>query len=344
MPSDLTFGYLYDFRNPEQWRRPWTNLYSETLDVIAATEQLGFGGAWVPEHHLADDGYLPSPLVMLAAIAARTSKMRIGTSVALGPLHDPVRFAEDSAVLDIISNGRLDLGLAVGYRRRETAALGVDFKRRGARFDEFLEIVCRLWAGETVDFAGKHFDVQGARIIPPVPRGRIPLFIGGVSDVAVERVARRGDGYVGSPDICDLYLDKLRQVGKDPASGRIRISGPMIAVAHDPQEALDELAPHFLHLNNSYAAWFNEERVDGMEGMKPMTLQGYKDSGVLQVLTPEAAITYLEDLRRRWPVEHFMMMKPPGLPSERFLHYAGVFAREVLPAFAGRQPHDPEWK
>jgi len=334
MPSDLTFGYLYDFRNPEQWLRPWADLYLETLDVIAATEQLGFGGAWLPEHHLAEDGYLPSPLVMLAAVAARTSMLRIGTSVALGPLYDPVRFAEDSAVLGILSGGRLDLGLAIGYRRRETAALGVDFKRRGGRFDEFLEIVTRLWAGETVDFEGRHFHVQGAKIRPPVERGRIPLFIGGVSDIAVERVARLADGYVGSPDICDLYLEKLRQCGKDPAAGRIRISGPMIAVSEDPQAALDELAPYFLHLNNSYAAWFNEERVDGMDGMRLMTLQAYKDSGTLQVLTPDAAIAYFQDLRRRWPVEHFIMMRPPGLPAERFLHYAETFARTVLPAFA----------
>src|ERR1700756_4412128 len=104
MSVKLTFGYLYDFRNPPQWHRPWAELYAETLDVIAETEALGFQGAWLPEHHLANDGYLPSPLVALAAIAARTKTMRIGTGVALGPLHHPVRFAEDAALVDILSN------------------------------------------------------------------------------------------------------------------------------------------------------------------------------------------------------------------------------------------------
>jgi len=334
MTGKLTFGYLFDFRNPPQWHRPWEALYAETLDIIAETERLGFQGAWVPEHHLADDGYLPSPLVALAAIAARTSAMRIGTGVALAPLYNPVRFAEDCALLDILSNGRLDLGLAIGYRRRETAAFGVDFTRRGARFDEFLRIVQRLWAGETVSFEGKHFQIEGAKVMPPAPRGTIPLYIGGFADKAVERVARYGQGYIGSADVCGLYVDKLRELGRDPAEARVRITGLTTVVADDPEAALEELAPYFLHVNNSYGAWFHEDKALGMAGMTPTSLEDYKASGDLRILTPEAAIAMFRDMQARMPLEHFMMMLPPGLPADRFLHYAGIFAREVMPAFA----------
>lgn len=334
MPAKLTFGFLYDFRNPPQWRRPWEELYAETLDVIAETERLGFAGAWVPEHHLAEDGYLPAPLVTLAAIAARTRTMRIGTGVALGPLYNPVRFAEDAALVDILANGRLDLGLAIGYRKRETAAMGVDFTRRGARFDEFLQIVTRLWAGETVDFAGKHFQIEGAQVRPPAPRGRIPLYIGGFSEKALERVVRYGEGYIGSPEVCDLYIAKLREQGKDAGSARIRVTGLTTVVARDPEAAMEELAPHFLHANNSYGEWFAEDQALGMGGMKPRTLDEYKASGELQILTPEAAIAMFRQMQARMPIEHFMMAMPPGLPAERFLRYAGDFARDVLPAFA----------
>lgn len=334
MTGKLTFGYLFDFRNPPQWHRPWETLYAETLDLIAETERLGFQGAWVPEHHLADDGYLPSPLVALAAIAARTKAMRIGTGVALAPLYNPVRFAEDCALLDILSNGRLDLGLAIGYRRRETAAFGVDFTRRGARFDEFLQIVQRLWAGETVSFDGKHFQIEGAKVMPPALRGTIPLYIGGFADKAVERVARYGQGYIGSADVCGLYVDKLRELGRDPAEARVRITGLTTVVADDPEAALEELAPYFLHANNSYGAWFHEDKALGMAGMTPTSLEDYKASGDLRILTPEAAIAMFRDMQARMPLEHFMMMLPPGLPADRFLHYAGIFAREVLPAFA----------
>lgn len=334
MSVKLTFGYLYDFRNPPQWRRPWEQLYAETLDVIAETETLGFQGAWLPEHHLAEDGYLPSPLVALAAVATRTKTMRIGTGIALAPLYNPVRFAEDAALVDILSNGRLDLGLAIGYRKRETAAMGVDFTKRGARFDEFLEIVTRLWAGETVDFAGKHFQIEGAQVRPPVARGSIPLYLGGFADKALDRVARYAQGYVGSPDVCDSYVEKLREQGKDPASARIRVTGLTVVVARDPEAAMEELAPHFLHVNNSYSEWNAEDQALGMHGMKIKTLDEYKASGDLQILTPEAAIAMFKKMQTRMPLEHFMMGMPAGLPPERFLHYARDFAQDVLPAFA----------
>jgi probable F420-dependent oxidoreductase len=334
MSVKLSFGYLYDFRNPPQWRRPWQELYAETLDVIAETEKLGFAGAWLPEHHLAEDGYLPSPLVALAAVAARTKTMRIGTAVALAPLYNPVRFAEDAALVDILSGGRLDLGLAIGYRKRETAAFGVDFTRRGARFDEFLQIVTRLWAGETVDFEGKHFQIKGAEVRPPALQKRIPLYIGGFAEKAMERVARYGQGYIGSPDVCDLYAAKLREQGKDVAAALIRVTGLTTVIARDPDAAMDELAPHFLHVNNSYGEWFAEDQALGMSGMKPKTLEAYKASGELQILTPEAGIAMFRDMQARMPIEHFMMAMPPGLPAERFLRYAADFAADVLPAFA----------
>jgi alkanesulfonate monooxygenase SsuD/methylene tetrahydromethanopterin reductase-like flavin-dependent oxidoreductase (luciferase family) len=329
----LTFGYLYDFRNPAQWRRPWSELYGEILDTIVWTEQAGFDGAWIPEHHLADDGYMTSPLVALAAIAARTSRMRIGTGIALAPLYNPTRFATDCAILDILANGRLEIGLAIGYRRRETAAFGIDFKKRGKLFDEWLEIVTRLWAGETVDFAGQFFSIEGAKLSPAPPRGRIPLYIGGFAEKAMERVARYGEGYLGSDHICGLYLDKLREQGKDTSSARVRITGLTTFVARDPEAAMEELAPYFLHVNNSYGEFFAEDRALGMDSFSPMDLDAFKKSGTLQILTPEAMVAMLRDMKERMPMDHYMMMMPPGLPAARFVEYAQLFADEVMPAF-----------
>ncbi|CAN7365670.1 LLM class flavin-dependent oxidoreductase [Phenylobacterium sp. LjRoot225] len=336
MSTKLTFGYLYDFRNPEPWRKPWADLYAETLDVIAWSESVGFEGAWVPEHHGAQDGYIPSPLVALAAIAARTRTIRLGSAIALAPLYHPVRFAEECAVLDILSNGRLEMALAIGYRRRETDAYGVDFSTRGRRFDEFLQIVRQLWAGETVSFEGKHFTVKDATIMPPPPRGGIPLYIGGFADKAMARVAKYGDGYFGNEEVCDVYVEKLRAEGKDPAAARIRIQGLFLAVAKDPAKAMDELAPYYHHVNNTYGEWLNEEKASGLGDetvLKPMTLEAFKTSGILNILTPELAIDYFRAMQSRIPVEHFMMMKPPGLPAAKFVEYAEVFAQEVIPAF-----------
>lgn len=335
MGRTTTFGYLYDFRNPAPWRRPWSELYAETLDVIAWTESIGFTGAWVPEHHGADDGYQPSPLVVLAAIAARTETIKLGSAVALAPLYDPVRFAEDCAVLDIIAGGRAEMALGIGYRRREYEARGLDFTKRGARFDEFLQIVRALWAGESVNFEGRHFTVKNAALVPPSPRGQIPLYIGGFAERALERVAKYADGYFGNEEFCDLYVQKLKEQGRDPSRAGIRIQGLFFVVARDPEKAMDELAPYYHHVNNSYGAWLNEDNAIGIADPKlqPMDLEQFKRSGILDIATPEQAIAKFEAMQARVPVEHFMMMMPAGLPAARFMEYAQLFADEVIPAF-----------
>jgi alkanesulfonate monooxygenase SsuD/methylene tetrahydromethanopterin reductase-like flavin-dependent oxidoreductase (luciferase family) len=331
----LTFGYLYDFRNPPPWHRPWIDLYAETLDFITWTESLGFDGAWVPEHHGADDGYAPSPLVTLAAVAARTKTLKLGSAVALAPLHHPVRFAEDCALLDIISGGRAEMAVAIGYRRREAEALGVDFSSRGRRTDEFLEIVRRLWTGETFSYAGKHFTLKNASIVP-TPTRPIPLYLGGFTDKALERTAKFGDGYFGNLEVWDLYREKLLACGKDPAAARIRIQGLFVTVARDPEKAMEELAPHFHYVNNAYGRWLKEDHAStGFDDtqLKPMTLEAFKASGILQILTPREAVDMFNEMRAKAPVEHFMLMLPPGIAPSKFAPYAELFAREVMPAF-----------
>lgn len=335
MNNKLSFGYLYDFRNPAQWHKSSADLYAETLDVIAWSETAGFEGAWVPEHHGAADGYMCSPLIALAAIAARTKKIKLGSAIALAPLYHPVRFAEECAVLDAFSNGRLEMALAIGYRRKETDAFGVDFSKRGSRFDEFLHIIRKLWAGETVNFEGKHFTITNASIMPLSPRGQIPLYIGGFAEKALERVAKYADGYFGNGELSDLYADKLRAQGKDPSAARIRIPGLFMTVARDPEQAMHELAPYYHHVNNTYAQWMNEDKAIGLDdpALKPMDLDAFKQSGILQILTPSEAIAKFKAMQQRMPLEHFMMMKPPGLPAEKFIEYAELFANEVIPAF-----------
>jgi alkanesulfonate monooxygenase SsuD/methylene tetrahydromethanopterin reductase-like flavin-dependent oxidoreductase (luciferase family) len=336
MKGKLTFGYLFDFRNPPQWQRPWPDLYAETLEFIRWSESVGFEGAWVPEHHGAQDGYVPSPLLVLAAIAARTSTIKLGSAIALAPLYHPVRFAEEAAVLDILSDGRLQLALAIGYRRREADAYGVDFSTRGKRTDEFLEVVRRLWAGESFSFEGKHFSLKNAAIAPTPPRGHIPLYIGGFTDKAIERAAKYGDGYFGNEEICDLYAEKLRACGKDPATARIRIQGLFVLVARDPERAMHELAPYYHHVNNTYGQWLAEDRAAtgfADAALAPMTLEAFKSSGILRILTPEQAIDTFRGMLAKAPVEHFMMMKPPGLPVAKMIEYADLFAKEVIPAF-----------
>lgn len=336
MADKLTFGFIYDFRNPPDWPRPWEQLYAETLDAMVETERLGFGAIWVAEHHLTVDGYIPSPMIVLSALAARTSTITLGSAIVLAPLYDPVRFAEDCAVLDIISNGRLEMGLAIGYRRREYDAFGLDFTKRGARFDEFLQIVRALWAGDTVNFEGKHYTVRNARITPLSSRGQIPLTIGGFVDKAIERAAKHGDSYFGNGEFADVYVRKWAEQGRNPDEAAMLIPGLFTAVARDPESAMEELAPHYHYMNEAYSVIMHEDDAFGIDDAEigtTMDLDAFKASGILHIWTPEEAVENFRAMQAKMPLKHYAMSMPPGLPPERFVHYAETFASDVIPAF-----------
>ena len=228
----LRFGLWVDFRNPPQWLRPYKDLYAETLEMIAWAENIGYDDVWLSEHHFVDDGYSPAQMPIAAAIAVKTKKIRIGTSVVLLPMYDPVRLAEDGATVDILSDGRFELGAGLGYRAGEFEGLGLKYKERAGRMNEALEIIRRLWEGETLTFHGKHFHIEGARVSPePVQKPRPPIWVGGFAAAATRRAARYGDGYIAINEVrpsYDNYVAELRALGKDPAQAHV-IAGSCMA-------------------------------------------------------------------------------------------------------------------
>jgi probable F420-dependent oxidoreductase len=332
----MRFGLICEFRNPAQWRRPHAAIYAEVIEHLVAAESLGFGAAEFVEHHFVDDGYNPSPLVAATAVAARTKHMRVATNVALLPLYDPVRFAEDAVVIDAISGGRLDLAVGIGYRNEEFEGYGVDRKTRGARMDEALEILRRLWRGEEVTFHGRHFDLDRVRVTPePTQQPHPPLWIGGFAAPAIRRAAKFGDGYSGLSDeesYC-AYLAELALAGKDPARARVRGVFPgSLVVSNDPERTVAQLAPHVIYFANTYAKWFEGSDTHVWASVKDA--EDLKKSGVLKVLTPDQAIAMLRDLKARVPLETFSFsMVPPGFPVSAMFEYIELFAKKVIPEF-----------
>ena len=196
----LSFGLWYDFRNPAPWRRPWQRLYQETLEQVAWADSLGFDSVWLSEHHFTDDGYLPALFPMLAALATRTSHMRLGTAVLLAPLHHPLRLAEDAAVVDVLSGGRLELSVAPGYRAEEFALLGVRRAERGRRTDETIEIVKAAWRAQRFSYRGSCFRFEDVVVTPPpLQRPHPPIWVGGSSQAAARRAARHGCHFFPTP-------------------------------------------------------------------------------------------------------------------------------------------------
>lgn len=190
--------------------------YADAAPLAVAAEEAGFDSFWVTEHHGLPDGYLPSPLVLAAALSSVTSQIALGTGVLLAPLHHPVRLAEDAAVVDRLSSGRLLLGLGIGYAEHEYRAFGVDPATRGARLDALVTALRDAWTGEPFDSPG--LGLTGVRVTP-TPTGHLPVWIGGYAPKAVRRAGLLADGHLvgkGERHIVTAASEQLAQV-RDPA-------------------------------------------------------------------------------------------------------------------------------
>ena len=173
-----------------------TDPWRPTFELAQAAEEAGFYGAFIGHHHFTP-GYETAPWVVLAAVAARTSVLRLGTSIFLLPTHHPLDVAENVATLDRISGGRVVLGAGIGYRRYEYEAFELPYERRGSRMSEALEILPRVWSGEPVTFAGQHFRFTDVSVFPrPVQEPHPPIWVGAVARAAQRRAARLADGWI----------------------------------------------------------------------------------------------------------------------------------------------------
>ncbi|MEX2081374.1 MAG: LLM class flavin-dependent oxidoreductase [Dehalococcoidia bacterium] len=328
----VRFGLWYDFRNPHEWRRDFSALYAETIEQMAWAESLGFDDIWTTEHHFVEDGYSPSLMAVCAAIAAKTTKVRVGTSVLLALLHDPVRLAEDAATVDIISEGRLDLGIGLGYRAEEWRAFGVDPRKRGAMLNEHISVVRAAWAEGPFTLRGEFFGYEEIDVTPKPVQSPMPLWVAGLSEPAVKRAARLGDGFLAGAgeDLIPVYLAERARRGK-PA-GMVNATVGFHAVADDPAAAWAVIGPHIFYQRKIYAAWLNTagtaiwpvpETIDEIIAGEPDI-----------VVTPERAVEIISQRIKRQPEITHLTWNPvvPGLSPDKAAPFLETFATRVIPA------------
>jgi alkanesulfonate monooxygenase SsuD/methylene tetrahydromethanopterin reductase-like flavin-dependent oxidoreductase (luciferase family) len=171
----------------------------EGMADIQWADAHGFSSVVFAEHHFFDDGWLPRPLMLAAAAASVTKRMRIGSDIVILALHHPVAVAEEVAVLDVLSGGRAILGVGLGWVQSEFDGFGVPFRQRAAIYQRSIEIVRALLAGESVDNDG-HYRFKGAKIRPlPVNRAGVPIWMAGIEEAGIRRAARTGDAWIMSP-------------------------------------------------------------------------------------------------------------------------------------------------
>jgi alkanesulfonate monooxygenase SsuD/methylene tetrahydromethanopterin reductase-like flavin-dependent oxidoreductase (luciferase family) len=319
----VKFGVYYTFRNLDEPAS--SRFYGEVLDQIVAVEELGYDYVLLTEHHFVRDGYLPSMMPMLGAIAARTSRIGIGTHILILPLHHPIRVAEDAAVIDLLSGGRLVLGVAAGYRPSEFEAFGVDATKRGKLMEDGLTTIRDAWSHESKVF--------------PKPERAIPLWVGGFAPGAIARAVRLGDAYliggkaVASGGPYQAYLDELDKQGKTRAQVPL-VGNRVVHVAPTDEQAWTEVGEALVYQHNSYATWFAE--AGDARGIQPVG--GVADlPDDLIVGSPETCRQKLEAYLELTPVDVMTFNAHiVGTSLEVALASLELFSRDVLPAFKER--------
>jgi probable F420-dependent oxidoreductase len=326
-------GVWYDFRNPSCWRLPWQQLYRETLEQAVYAEALGFNSVWLSEHHFTDEGYLPCLPAVLGALAVQTTRVRLGTAVLLAPLHHPLRLAEDLAVIDQLSAGRLEVGVAPGYKPDEFATLGVPKSERGARTDETIEILKLAWRGEPFSYAGRHFRFDDVVVQPsPAQQPAPPLWVGGSSMASARRAARHGAGFMpdsgAGPEVYNAYRTGL-PVGSGPA----RVATNRVLFAAESRERAWELCgEHLLYQFNVYRQWFSDAGDNDAHGAE------VRDPSVLSpehyfVGTPDDILAAIAGSQERLGYEELVFWaRPPGMSAEHAVASLELIAKHVLPA------------
>lgn len=338
MPSvPLSFGVRHDFRQPLPRPQPYARYYEECIQAVRHAEALGFDVVWVTEHHFWNDGYLPSALAMLVALARETRRMTLGTSVVLLPLYHPLRVAEDATLVDLVSDGRLILGLGLGYVLHEFHAFEAERSRRGQLLDEGLTVIKQAWEQGRVDFQGRRWQFHDVVCEPrPVQLPRPPIYLGGSSSRAYERLAREADGYLDPGGMTSREAIAGRYAGVKAALERHGRSiaqfpfvlGPSCHLDEDPEKAWLEAAPAIAYQENQYLQYGTDPdkprppAITSVSLSRPNYLVG----------SPAEVLERLCRLHDDVPYTQVCVWgRLPGLTHEQASHSLELFARDIMP-------------
>lgn len=318
----MKVGIYFDLRNPAPWRTDPARLYDFTLEMCEEADALGCGSIWLSEHHLFDDGYLPQPLTMAAAVAARTKHCRIGTAVLISPLYHPAALAEQAAVVDIISGGRLDLGIGAGYRLPEYQLFGVDIA------DKFALNNAR---------PGQLREFWNSTVTPRPVQERMPIWMGYQRPRGARRAGQLGE-YLLSADasVWPAYREGLEAGGFSPAMGRMA-GGIQAWVSDDPEADWPVVSQHLAYQFDSYRKYAVEGTdhktprpvdVERLRNAEPLT----SSLGYFMVGTPDDIAGQVRQVTAGAPVETvFFWASIGGMTEKMVAERIRVLCRELAP-------------
>lgn len=320
--SSLNVGLYFDLRNPPQWAQDPARLYGFTLEMCEEAEHLGASSAWFSEHHLFEDGYLTSPLTYAAAVAARTSRLRLGTAIVIAPLHKPAEIAEQSVVVDILSNGRLDLGLGAGYRVPEFELFDATLKARYRQTDETARRLRELWS-------------PGGVRPGPIQKS-IPIWMGYQGPQGARRAGLLGERLLSADAaLWAPYAEGLAEGGYSDSDG-VMAGGIQCWTSEDPDRDWLVVSKHLAHQLNSY----RRHMVEGTDTPtpKPVDVDRMIEDGRSGPLgsfiygTPEQVAERIRAYTAGAPVhEVFLWASIGGMPEDHVARNVQTICNRLAP-------------
>jgi alkanesulfonate monooxygenase SsuD/methylene tetrahydromethanopterin reductase-like flavin-dependent oxidoreductase (luciferase family) len=336
------------------------DIYRFPIEQAALAEELGYDQYWIGEHHFSRHGVYGDPFVLAGFLAARTTRLRIGTAVIVLPLHNPVTIAERAAMVDVLSNGRFDLGVGNGYQRREFTGLGMNIDEARGRFEESLDVILACWKGGILAHEGKYFHIDPAdriEVIPqPVQKPHPPIYRAvATTPASVEAAARRGipimvggptDIMGAAPQVIELWRSKMCEFGNDPAGIDLPCSKLGIYVAPTDAEAEADMAAQDLMWDVKLLA------QDGMQPTAPRGQEGFAPGyevwesrirehtknanqpnrgGPPLIGSPETVAERVKELRATGVNNLFATHGTPGMPLSKVLRSVELFGKHVIP-------------
>lgn len=330
----VTFATRFDFRSPSADDRTRRELFERALDQAAYVDEHGHDGVLLSEHHACGDGYLPSPLVVAAAVAARTRTIPITVSALLVNFYEPLKLAEDVAVLDLLSGGRVSYTLGLGYRREEYELFGRPWSTRGRDIEEAISVLVSLWAGDEVELAGRR-----VRISPlPMSRPHPFLFYGGGSTAAARRAARLGLNFqpqVVDRELREVYREECRRLGREPGFVLMPPTGPAnVFCAEDPDAFWAAYGDFLLADARGYSQWAGD--LPSQVRDDSTTVEELRAAGRYLVLTADQLVERCRSGEIRVVTNHPLCA---GLPADPSWESLRLVCEQVMPAL--REPQAP---
>ena len=316
----------YDLRIPPGGLVTPSGQYSAFMDQVRWGDRLGLDMVVLSEHHGTDDGFMPAPVTLAAAVAGATERIGINISALLAIMHDPVRLAEQLATVDLVSRGRVSVIAGTGYREEEFHMAGIEFRDRYRLLESCIDVLRKAWTGEYFEWEGRRIKV---RPTPHTPGGPMVLF-GGSTEKAARRAARMRCIFqpaLNSQELAAAYRDECEAVGFQgfcimPTTGQ----PGFVHVSEDPERDWARIAPHAMHEAATYDSWQRPGQDSAVHVHNPDSIESVRASGVYRIVTPDECVALANESGAL--VLHPLM---GGIPPELSWEGLELFERSVLP-------------